>query len=287
MLKNKYQVTEVLVVLTVLFLYLIVKTIVKKLKRQRARSRVRGFRIPEDSESVSRAEAIGKSGERKVAHLLENLTHEDYQVYNDLLIRKGNYTTQIDHIVISRYGVFIVETKNIHGKVYGSGSAEYWKQYLPDIGYRRHGTTQEHQLRNPVWQNAGHINALRRHVFGNNVPVYGIVAFSDDTDLFVTAVQTVMNMSEIVPYIKTFQDEVLSSDEIDFYRQRLFDLVSTSDIDREAHIANVSRNQERWDAALAEGKCPRCGGGLILREGKYGQFYGCSNYSKCKYVLRK
>ena len=202
-------------------------------------------------------------------------------------MKKGNYTTQIDHIIISRYGVFVLETKNIRGKVYGSGNSEYWKQYLPDTGYRQYGITQEHQLRNPLWQNAGHINSLRRHVFGNNVPIYGIVAFSDDTDLFVTAEQPVMNMSGIVPYIKTFQDEVLSSDKMNYYRRRLFEVISTSEADRKEHIVNVRQNQERWDAAVSNGRCPRCGGSLVRREGKYGQFYGCSNYPKCKYILNK
>lgn len=30
--------------------------------------------------------------------------------------------------------------------------------------------------------------------------------------------------------------------------------------------------------------CPRCGGRLILRRGKFGQFYGCSNFPKCQYT---
>nr|WP_313978828.1 topoisomerase DNA-binding C4 zinc finger domain-containing protein [uncultured Prevotella sp.] len=36
-----------------------------------------------------------------------------------------------------------------------------------------------------------------------------------------------------------------------------------------------------------EGICPRCGGSLIHKEGKYGSFWGCSNYPKCRYTLRK
>ena len=280
-----------LVVFTAFILYLIVKTFVKNVKRQRFRKKNRDAQffggISAHPKDASRVEMIGEDGERKVAYLLGDLEHEDYQVFNDLLIKKGNYTTQIDHIIISRYGVFVLETKNVHGKVYGSGNSEYWKQYLPDTGYRLYGTTQEHQLRNPIWQNTGHINSLRRHVFGNNVPIYGIVAFSDDTELFVSAEQPVMNMSKIVPYIKTFQDEVLSSDKMDFYRRRLFEVISTSEVDRKEHIVNVRQNQERWDAAVENGKCPRCGGDLVLREGKYGQFFGCSNYPKCKYILNK
>lgn len=47
------------------------------------------------------------------------------------------------------------------------------------------------------------------------------------------------------------------------------------------------RNKERRDEAVANGRCPRCGGSLILRNGRYGQFYGCSNYPQCNYVLCK
>ena len=29
--------------------------------------------------------------------------------------------------------------------------------------------------------------------------------------------------------------------------------------------------------------CPECGGELVIRKGKYGEFVACSNYPKCKY----
>lgn len=34
------------------------------------------------------------------------------------------------------------------------------------------------------------------------------------------------------------------------------------------------------------GKCPKCGGNLIERKGKFGKFYGCSNYPKCRFTKR-
>lgn len=54
----------------------------------------------------SRAEAISDYGEKMVSSFLEDLDCKDYRVYSDLLIRNGKYTTQIDHIIISRYGIF-------------------------------------------------------------------------------------------------------------------------------------------------------------------------------------
>ena len=288
-----------LVALTAFLLYLMIKSIKENVERARFRKRNRetqysGSAVKDNQgffSSVfnvsysSQAETLGEYGERRVSSYLEDLPCEKYRVYNDLLIRNGNYTTQIDHIVISRYGVFVLETKNVHGKVYGSGNSEYWKQYLPDSGYRRYGSTQEHQLRNPLWQNAGHIKTLRRLVFGNDVPVYGIVVFPTETDLYVNCEQPVLHMWDVVPFIKQYRDEVLSTEQMGFYRRRLFEVISTSESDRKSHLENVHRNQERRDAAVASGRCPLCGGNLVLRNGRYGQFYGCSNYPQCTYKL--
>lgn len=289
-----------LAALGALVLYLIVKSIIESIKREKYRKKNReaqfsGSAVKEEkgswaslftSKYKSRAEAIGDYGEKRVSSFLADLDCEDYQVYNDLLIRNGNYTTQVDHVVISQYGVFVLETKNVHGKVYGGGNAEFWKQYLPDTGYKRYGTTQEHQLRNPIWQNAAHIKTLRRLVFGDDVPVYGIVAFPGDTEINVTASQPVLNMYNVVPYINQYQDVVLSPDQMDYYRRRLLEVITTSELDRYEHLNNVYRNKERRDAAVINGRCPLCGGELVLRNGKYGQFYGCSNYPRCNYTTR-
>lgn len=288
-----------LVAVTAFLLFLMIKSIKESVERARFLKRNRetqysGSAVKENQgffSSVfnvkygSRAESLGEYGERRVSSYLEDLPCEDYRVYNDLLIRDRNYTTQVDHIIISRYGVFVLETKNVHGKVYGSGNSEYWKQYLPDSGYTRNGFTQEHLLRNPIWQNAGHIKTLRRLVLGNDVPVYGIVVFPTETDLYVNCEQPVLHMWDVVPFIKQYRNEVLSTEQMGFYKRRLFEVISTSESDRKSHLENVHRNQERRDAAVASGRCPLCGGSLVLRNGKYGQFYGCSNYPKCTYKL--
>ena len=289
------------VALGALALYLITKSVIEGIKLQRFRRKNReaqfsGNAVKEEkrfwasmfsSRRSSRAERLGENGEREVSSYLADLECEEYQVFNDLLLRNGNYTTQIDHIILSRYGVFVIETKNVHGKVYGSRNAEFWKQYLPDWGYKRYGITQEHQLRNPIWQNAGHIKTLRRLVFDNDIPIYGIVVFPYDTDLNVTAEQPVLKMWQVVPYVKRFRDRVLSAEQVGFYRRRILEVISTAESDRKQHLDNVNRNKERRDAAVASGKCPRCGGNLVLRNGKYGQFYGCSNYPRCNYILNK
>lgn len=288
------------VVFVALALFAIVKSIVKSIERHRFRKRNResqfsGTAVKEEKgflDSVfsytykTRAEKLGDYGEHRMAAYLEDLPCEVYRVYNDILIRDGDYTTQVDHVIISRYGVFVIETKNIHGKIYGTGNSEYWSQYLPDQGYKRYGYTQKHTVRNPLWQNAGHIKWLRRLVFGNDVPIYGIVVFPTEADLYINAEQPVLNMWDVVAYIKSIRDIVLSEEQMSFYRRRLLEVVSQEESDREHHLVNIAMNKARRNERVASGLCPLCGSKLVLRNGKYGQFWGCSGYPSCNYILR-
>ena len=100
-----------LVALIAFILYGVVKAIIENVKRERFRRKNRnaqysGSAVKEKKVSLfsseSRAERIGERGERRVSSFLEDLPCEDYWVFNDLLIRDRNYTTQIDHIILSR-----------------------------------------------------------------------------------------------------------------------------------------------------------------------------------------
>ena len=54
---------------------------------------------------------IGTYGEYKVSSKLKRLNRKDYIVLNDILLKKNNSTTQIDHIVVCKSGIFVIETK--------------------------------------------------------------------------------------------------------------------------------------------------------------------------------
>ena len=140
-------------------------------------------------------------------------------------------------------------------------------------------------MRNPILQNEGHIKTLSRLVFGKEVPIRGIVVFPNGTDLKITANEPVLHMREVVPFIKRYRDVVLSSDQMNYYKGRLLEVISVSESARKTHLENVHHNKERRDSAVAAGICPKCGGNLVLRNGRYGRFYGCSNYPSCKYTL--
>ena len=72
-----------------------------------------------------------------------------------------------------------------------------------------------------------------------------------------------------------------SVEEMDFIYNKL--LTAASKITNKEHVKNIRHTQSE----LKQGICPRCGGKLVEREGKYGAFYGCSNYPKCTFILNK
>jgi len=222
------------------------------------------------------AKQIGDQGEAAVARRLDKLS-DKYTVINDLLLVSDSNSTQIDHIVVSYYGIFVIETKNIHGKVYGSGGAEFWTQYLPQ---------EEHKFRNPIWQNNGHVRAIKRLLSNRKVPIYGVVAFPNETELHVSCEYPVLPWRDVVSYIESQKTACLGPEEVEEIASFIKSYNHVGEEAKNAHIVNVHNNMGRRNEMVSSGRCPLCGGQLVLRNGKYGKFWGCSNYPKCKYILR-
>lgn len=75
------------------------------------------------------AEMLGRIGEKNVSIML-NFLSKDYHIFNDIYLEVNGITTQIDHLIISNYGIFVIETKNYSGWIYGGDSSEYWTQNM-------------------------------------------------------------------------------------------------------------------------------------------------------------
>ena len=105
----------------------------------------------------------GLIGKWKVRRQLRRLPEENYKVLYDIILKGRNGTSQVDHLVISPYGIFVIETKNYSGWIHGSEDSEYWFQT-----FYKHKKTKFH---NPIRQNWSHIYALKE-----NLPKYKGVA---------------------------------------------------------------------------------------------------------------
>lgn len=220
----------------------------------------------------------GKYGEKTIAKALDTLPKDTYRVLNDVLLPTPKGSSQIDHIIISVYGIFVIETKNYSGKIYGTENSEYWTQYLPRF---------EKQFYNPVLQNAGHVKALRRVLKEYEpLPILPIVTFSGSAVLRVKIYDAcVIYWNQLFSVINQFEDKKLDwSTVINIYEKiqstRLDDNIDS----KKNHLIDIRNTVKKKYDSLSSGKCPRCGGELVLRNGKYGNFYGCSNYPKCRYT---
>ena len=102
---------------------------------------------------ISSARFKGWGGERSVCNGLAKLDPAIYHVFHDLYLPRpdGQGTTQLDHVIVSRFGIFVIETKNYRGWIFGSEKQRQWTQQI----YR-----QKNRFQNPLHQNDLHVRAL-------------------------------------------------------------------------------------------------------------------------------
>lgn len=95
----------------------------------------------------------GWHGERAVAKGLSRLDPATYHAFHDLYLPRpdGQGTTQLDHVVVCPFGIFVIETKNYRGWIFGSEKQAQWTQQI----YR-----QKNRFQNPLHQNDLHVRAL-------------------------------------------------------------------------------------------------------------------------------
>ena len=88
--------------------------------------------------------------------------YRDCMLLNDVLLPSGQGTTQIDHILVSPGGVFLIETKDMNGWVFGSPGQKQWTQSFAAGRWSRKSGIKSKQFvfYNPLLQNEGHAKAL-------------------------------------------------------------------------------------------------------------------------------
>ena len=220
----------------------------------------------------------GKYSEKLVNNKIQELP-EEYVVFNDLLFESNGYSTQIDHIVVSPYGVFVIETKGYKGWILGGENSEYWTQTI----YKS-----KHQFYNPIKQNAGHVRFLH-HLLkcSTDILFIPIVVLNNSAELKVHADNNiVVNRYNLKRAILQYRTAVLNQETINWIIQTINQNRIIADKEKlKQHKHNAKARQYRSSRLINQGVCPQCGGHLILRKGKYGTFYGCSNFPTCKFTI--
>ena len=132
-------------------------------------------------------EAQGKHGEKEVEYVIGNTIENEQYIINDLIILNDGKSSQIDHIVINTRGVFVIETKNYSGEIYGSENQYEWTQVLA------YGNT-KNKLYNPLKQNATHTYYVKKII--GNLPIKSLVVFVQNNTHHIDA-NNVIPLSEL------------------------------------------------------------------------------------------
>ncbi len=205
-------------------------------------------------------------------HLIKNVT---LPTFSD---DKAQGTTQIDHIIVSKYGVFVVETKNMKGWIFGSENQRQWTQQI---------FKHKSKFQNPLHQNYKHVKTLEACLNAKNDSIFSVIIFIGDSTFKTKMPENVRFARGGIEYIKSKTDIVFNELEV----ANVVEQVESGRLERSfktnrQHIKHVRDIiEEKSDIK----PCSKCGAEMVLRKATKGknagsEFLGCTAFPKCRNV---
>lgn len=205
------------------------------------------------------------------------LNKDVYHLIKNVTLPTDDGTTQIDHIIVSKYGVFVIETKNMKGWIFGSPNQRTWTQKI---------FKHTNKFQNPLHQNYKHTKTLESCLDLSEGKIFSLVVFVGDSTFKTNMPDNVTYAGGYIRFIKSRKDIVLADDEVSSVIEKIESgrLTPSFKTQRE-HVNNVKSAQE---VKRNSNSCPKCGNELVLRVAKKGpnqgnEFMACSGFPKCRY----
>ncbi len=207
------------------------------------------------------------------------LDKNEYHLLKNVTLPTEDGTTQIDHVIVSVYGIFVVETKNMKGWIFGNPKHRTWTQKI-----YKHTS----KFQNPLHQNYKHVKTLESLLGLTDQQIHSVIVFVGDSTFKTKLPSNVTYGMGYVRYIKTKTERVLTPLEVENIVVRIETgrLTPSFKTQREhvKHIKTIVTEKQNKTT------CPKCGNEMVLREAKRGanigkQFWGCSKFPKCRTVV--
>jgi len=202
-----------------------------------------------------------------------------YRLFKNVTLPTEDGTTQIDHVIVSRYGVFVIETKNMKGWIFGSPQQKNWTQKI----YRHTNLFQ-----NPLHQNYKHTQTLQSALAIDPGKVFSLVVFVGDSTFKTPMPDNVVNAGGYIRFIKSKMQPILSDSEImDIYSKIESGRLEPSIKTHREHVKHVKTIIEEKQRPADVNSCHKCGKPMVMRTARSGanqgkQFLGCSGFPKCR-----
>jgi hypothetical protein len=188
--------------------------------------------------SQSRARSFQNDGEVRLCRLAKEHFHgPDYHLMNHITVQLEDGTTQVDHILVSRFGVFVIETKDYKGWIFANAKHASWTQVL---------FTKKFKFQNPIFQNLRHGRAVQGILdFLPPEVIKSVVVFTGEAEFKTEVPRGVFNLSEFVDHIHEQRTEVMSLNRVQFCVGRLETsrLAITEETDVE-HVQSLARRHD-------------------------------------------
>lgn len=234
---------------------------------------------PGPIESLMNFGDTGHYGEFLTEYALNNDNVNGYlKTFMNLYIPYRGRTTEIDLIMIHEKGLFVFESKNYSGWIFGDADKQKWTQCLPN--------KQKHQFYNPIMQNRTHIKALSDFL---GLPVGAFssyIIFSERCELKKvpenSEAYTILKRNRMLRHLRAVLSErpsIYSHEQVDAFVNKLGGLGKADSEQKAQHVEDI-KLRTQGDI------CPFCGSKLVERNSKYGAFYGCSSFPKCRFTRK-
>lgn len=147
-----------------------------------------------------------------VQNKLEFLPKDKYRVLNNIILYKADgHTTEIDTIIVSIYGIFVIEIKDLMGVIKGRKNSKFWRV----LKFSSRGYNKTKALYNPLWQNKVHIHKIN-DILGLDISVYrNIVCFTSDKVAINVNGYVPVSKENLLDEIEKYTEEVLTYEDID------------------------------------------------------------------------
>lgn len=182
-------------------------------------------------------------GERSVRKSAEkSLDPSTYHAFHDVMLESGDGTTQIDHIFVSQFGIFVVETKHMSGWIFGGERQRQWTQTFP--------SGNKFRFQNPLHQNHKHMKTLE-HI--TDLPMssfHNVVVFSGAATFKTALPKNVCHLDEMVQYIQEKTNPLMNHEQIDQACDAIRRLaIESNRQSRREHVARLkARHQKKRDS---------------------------------------
>lgn len=206
-----------------------------------------------------------------------------YRELNNVTIPTRDGTTQIDHVIVSRYGIFVIEAKNMNGWIFGNEKSAEWTQSFPGGKFR---------FQNPLRQNYRHTKCLSEFLCIDHSKLHSIVMFWGECTFKTPMPENVLDKG-YSSYIKSKTAILFTDIEVEQIVTAIQagKLPSTWATHRQ-HVDSLNSRHSKDNVQFGKSKsddrsCPLCGGAMVKRNAKRGanagnEFLGCSDYPRCR-----